>query len=56
MFSFITLVLESRAHCYFAPLFIPKVLVSVTFAKITMLAQKIAQVQKQLQNYSYFSQ
>ena len=38
LFSFITLVLESRLHSYLVLVFITKFLVSVTFAGITTLA------------------
>ena len=38
LFSFITLVLESRLHSYFVLVFIAKFLVSVTFAGITTSA------------------
>ena len=36
LFSFITLVLESGVHGYFVLVFIPKFLVSITFARIAM--------------------
>ena len=38
LFSFITLVFESRIHGYFVLAFILKILVSVTFAPITAMA------------------
>ena len=55
LFSFITLVLEPGVHMV---IFIPKCLVSVTFARIatSSLARLNAKNQKQLQNFSDFSQ
>ena len=41
LFSFITLVLESRLHSYFVLVFISKFLVSVTFAGITTSASAL---------------
>ena len=39
LFSIITLVLDSGVHGYFVLVFIPKFLVSVTFARLTKSAQ-----------------
>ena len=65
LFSFITLLLESRLHSYLVLVFISKFLVSVTFAGITTVdfnvginvnySDWIAKNQKQLQNFRDYS-
>ena len=50
LFSFITLVLESRVHGYFVLIFILKFLVSITFARI-----KNVGIRNNIQYFSDFS-